>query len=123
MADELLGHAEEPPDRAGIGDGAVNRGGPAAVAFDPGDGVGRRPGVRVVVDHHRGAIRAQPAREPDAKDRRISRAVPSGAGEDLRDRIRRPFAALVGGRFGAVTAGERSRYASLADVLSPAGSK
>ncbi|WP_191245027.1 MarR family winged helix-turn-helix transcriptional regulator [Amycolatopsis deserti] len=57
------------------------------------------------------------AREPDEKDRRISRVVLTPAGEELRAQIRRRFADLVGERFAALTAEERARYASLVEVL------
>ncbi len=58
------------------------------------------------------------AREPDEKDRRVSRVVLTPAGEELREQIRQRFAELVGERFSALTDEERARYASLVEVLS-----
>ena len=57
------------------------------------------------------------SREPDEKDRRISRVVLTPAGEKLRERIRARFADAVTERFDGLTAEERARYARLASAL------
>ncbi|MDT0317383.1 MarR family winged helix-turn-helix transcriptional regulator [Streptomyces millisiae] len=57
------------------------------------------------------------AREPDARDRRISRVVLTHAGDELRQRIRHRFGAAATERFGNLAPEERARYAALAAVL------
>ncbi|MEU6731837.1 MarR family transcriptional regulator [Streptomyces physcomitrii] len=57
------------------------------------------------------------AREPDARDRRISRVVLTGTGEELRERVRRQFSAAVRDRFEGLGPEERARYAPLTAAL------
>ncbi|GAB2916843.1 MarR family winged helix-turn-helix transcriptional regulator [Streptomyces mayteni] len=57
------------------------------------------------------------AREPDARDRRISRVVLTRAGDELRERIRHRFGTAATERFSNLTPEERARYAALAAVL------
>ncbi|WP_263170177.1 MarR family winged helix-turn-helix transcriptional regulator [Streptomyces sp. SCSIO ZS0520] len=57
------------------------------------------------------------AREPDTRDRRISRVVLTETGEELRERVRRQFGAAVQERFGRLGPEERARYAPLTAAL------
>ncbi|AJE85387.1 MarR family transcriptional regulator [Streptomyces albus] len=57
------------------------------------------------------------AREPDTRDRRISRVVLTETGEELRERVRRQFGAAVQERFGRLGREERARYAPLTAAL------
>ncbi|WP_240323345.1 MarR family winged helix-turn-helix transcriptional regulator [Amycolatopsis ruanii] len=63
------------------------------------------------------------AREPDEKDRRISRIVLTAAGEELRERIRRRFAEPLAERFAALSDEERAGYASLVEALGGSGAQ
>ncbi|NYI86756.1 DNA-binding MarR family transcriptional regulator [Amycolatopsis endophytica] len=63
------------------------------------------------------------AREPDEKDRRVSRVVLTEAGEELRERIRTRFAECVAERFGALSVEERAFCRRLAAAVSSAGSR